>query len=820
MTVFLSFILAYTLTLCVSGQIFNNETNHELEAILSDLEHYWSYGRSPPVYPSPAGNGTGDWSSAYENARTLVSQMTNDEKTNLTYGFPETANGCVGNTGTVPRLGFPGLCFQDAGNGVRGLDMVNAYPSGLHVGASWNPRLSYQRGHYMGAEFKRKNINVALGPVVGPLGRIARGGRNWEGFSNDPYLSGKLVYETITGMQESVIASVKHLIGNEQETDRNPSVYLVNASVSSNIDDKTMHELYLWPFQDAVKAGVGSVMCSYNRVNNSYACQNSKILNGLLKTELGFQGFTVTDWHARHDGIASADSGLDCAMPNSATWENHTLSEAVRNGSLSQVQLDDMATRIVATWARFSPLDNPGAFVPKDLSEPHRIIEARDPAAAPTLLQGAIEGHVLVKNANNSLPLKKPKILSLFGYDGPAQTISSPTPAYSFLQSLGLSNTLSYPGGRSFPYEIAAALMGSFLTNITGPGAALNGTLIVGGGSGANTPAYIDAPLSAFQHQAKQDGTFLSWDLVSLDPGVNAASETCIVFVNEQSSEGWDRPSLADKDSDTLITNVAAKCSNTMVVIHNAGVRLVDAWVEHPNITAVIFAHVPGQDSGTALVDIMYGKQSPSGRLPYTVAKNAEDYGPLLDPVYPDNSSMYYTQSNFTEGVYIDYRHFIANGITPRFEFGYGLTYATFSYQNLTTELSRGSRISYQPPGSERYTASDPKPQGGLESLWDVIATVRCTITNIGGAEAAEVAQLYISIPGAGPDRVLRGFQKHSISPGGNQTVQFHLTRRDLSQWDVVMQQWVLVEGDYVVMVGKSVLDIQLTGYLTITHDA
>ncbi|GFF25680.1 probable beta-glucosidase M [Aspergillus udagawae] len=817
MALFLRLLSACGLALTVYSQTFNNETTGELQAVLMNLERHWSYGRSPPVYPSR--NGAGDWASVYEQARALVAQMTNDEKNNITYGFPSASNGCSGNSGAVPRLGFHGLCLQDAGNGVRGLDMVNAYASGLHVGAAWNTDLAYKRGQHMGAEFKRKSINVALGPVVGPLGRIARGGRNWEGFSNDPYLCGKLAYETIVGMQKSVIASVKHLVGNEQETDRNPSVYLANASVSSNIDDRTMHELYLWPFQDAVKAGVGSVMCSYNRVNNSYACQNSKVLNGLLKTELGFQGFALTDWHAQHTGIASANAGLDMAMPYSPYWESGNLSLAVANGSMSQSRLDDMATRIVATWYKFSRVNNPGAYVPGNLSQPHEIIEARDTASEPIIFQGAIEGHVLVKNVNSALPLKKPKILSLFGYDAPATTINSPTAAFSFQQGLGMGNTLSYIGGQPFSYEIMAALMGSFLANQTGPGIALNGTLITGGGSGSNTPAYIDAPFNAFQQQAKRDGTYLSWDFYSLNPGVNAASEACIVFVNEQSSEGWDRPSLADTYSDTLIANVAAKCNNTMVVIHNAGVRLVDTWIEHPNITSVIFAHLPGQDSGSALVEIMYGRQSPSGRLPYTVAKDPRDYGALLNPVYPDNSSMYYTQSNFTEGVYIDYRHFIANNIIPRFEFGYGLTYSTFDYHNLEVHISGHVQKSYFPPGSELYTATEPKPPGGLDSLWDIMATVSCTVTNTGKVDAAEVAQLYIRIPGTGPDRLLRGFRKQSIRPGKSRDFHFHLTRRDLSQWDVSAQQWVLREGTYELMVGKSVLDIQLVGNLTITYD-
>lgn len=164
----------------------------------------------------------------------------------------------------------------------------------------------------MGTEFHKKGVNVLLGPVVAPLGRVVEGGRNWEGFSNDPYLSGALVYETVEGIQSAGVGTctkvrfpqrlqssgsnlVQHFIGYEQETNRNPETVdgVEIASVSSNIDDKAMHELYLWPFQDAVHAGSVSVMCSYQRINNSYACQNSKTLNGLLKTELGFQGMSL-----------------------------------------------------------------------------------------------------------------------------------------------------------------------------------------------------------------------------------------------------------------------------------------------------------------------------------------------------------------------------------------------------------------------------------------------------------------------------------------------------------------------------------------------
>ncbi|KAB8227666.1 glycoside hydrolase superfamily [Aspergillus alliaceus] len=633
MAFFFRLLGADQLALIVYGQTFNNETTGELQTVLRNLERYWSYDRSPPVYPNSTGNGTDDWNIAYEQARTLVAQMTNNEKNNITYSFQSTSNGCSGNLEAVPRLGFPGL----------------------HVGVAWNPDLARKRGQYMGAEFKRKSIHIAVGPVMGPLARVARGGGNWEGFSSDHYLCGKLAYETIIGMQEFIIASVNHLVSNEQETDRNPSVYLVNISVSSNINNRTMHNLYLWPFQDTVKAGVGPVMCSYNRVNNSHACHNSKVLNGLLNTELGFQGYALTDWYAQHTGVASTNAGLDMSMPL-----------ADSNGSMAQLRLDDMATRIVATWYNFAKIDSPGANVP---------------------------GHVLVK-VKAALPLKKPKILSLSGYDATAALINSQTPAFAFQQGLG-------------------------------------GTLVTGDGSGSNTAAYIDALFNTFQCQAKLDGVYLSWDLFS-----------------------------RIRDSRKVGTG----------------------HIEYPNITAVIYAHVPGQDSVV---------------LPYTGAKDPGDYATLLNPVYLDNSSMYYAQSNLTEGGYINYRHYITNNLVPRYKFGYRLIYSTFDYRDLRVQVLDLAWKSYLPPGSEFYNTTEPKPPGGLDSLWDEVATVSFTVTNTGVVDAAEVAQL-----------VLRVFHKQTIRLGKSLDLHFHLTRRDLSQWGVVTQQWVLRQGIYKAMIGKTVLDI------------
>jgi beta-glucosidase len=265
--------------------------------------------------------------------------------------------------------------------------------------------------------------------------------------------------------------------------------------------------------------------------------------------------------------------------------------------------------------------------------------------------------------------------------------------------------------------------------------------------------------------------------------------------------------SSSDDYSDGLILNVANNCNNTIVIIHNAGPRLVDQWIEHPNITAVLFAHLPGQDSGRALVQLLYGQQSPSGKLPYTVAKNESDYN-TLSPDFPEGEFELFPQSNFSEGVYIDYRNFDAKNITPRYEFGFGLTYTTFSYSDLEIELLPGVPTSELPPTSAIV-------EGGIPTLWDVIAQVHATVSNTGSVTATEVAQLYVGIPG-GPVRQLRGFSKVGVPAGGSVTVEFDLLRRDLSAWDVEQQSWVLQQSNYSIFVGSSSRNLPLTGTLSI----
>ncbi|KAI7091513.1 putative beta-glucosidase [Hortaea werneckii] len=803
----------------------SNQAQAGLQAVLKYIfpEQYWSYGRSPPAYPTPVGGDDPAWQEAYAQASALVAELNYTQLASLTLGSSDT-RGCSGFID--PVAGFTGMCLQDNENGVRGTDQSSGFPSQLSIGASWNRSLALERAQFLGREFKALGANVLLGPVGGPLGRLARGGRNWEGFSNDPYLSGQLIAPTVTGIQESVIACVKHWLFNEQETNRNPFAfgflgYFGNQAVSSNVDDRTAHELYMWPFQDALAAGAGSVMCSYQRANNSYGCQNSKLMNGLLKTELGFQGFVAVlhistfiskrakDGSDRespgNDAIPANKAGLDMVMPSSSFLTPESLAEAVNNGSVSAERLTDQATRILATWYRFAELEGPGLNQHEGTDAQARDVES-------TLLQGAIEGHVLVKNTKGALPLdpSSTDTLNLFGYDAIGGLNTS---AEGFgLYDIGLANTQKYEDGRIFTFIDYYLQAGDILPDPhAGPQIALDGTILSGGGSGAVKVAWSISAYDALASRARTWNQTLHTQFVGQKLTVKAPDAPCIVMINAQSSEGWDRSGIRDEYSDTLVKNVASQCKNTIVVIHNAGVRLVDSWIENPNVTAVIFAHVPGQMNGEALATILYGDQSPSGRLPYTVAKTEADYGDLLSPSLPSAETPLYPQSTFDEGLFIDYKHFIAQDIIPRYPFGYGLTYSTFTYSNLSIRLAEGATTSPLPPAFQPSNLNTTSlPQGGNPALFAHLATISVQITNSGPVAAAEVAQLYIEVASSNLPLALRGFEKKLLAPGETGTFSFSLRRKDLSVWDVEQQEWVLSKGPHGLKVGKSVGEILL----------
>lgn len=546
-------------------------------------------------------------------------------------------------------------------------------------------------------------------------------------------------------------------------------------------------------------------MCSYNRVNNSYGCQNSAILNGLLKTELGFQGFVVSDWSALHAGAAAALAGLDMAMPGDAGLWGDKLTEAVKNGTVPEARITDMVIRTIAAYYQMGQdkdFPTPGVGMPADLAKPHKIVDARNLSFKSVLFDGAVEGHVLLKNKNNALPLKAPRLLSIFGYSAKAPDQNN---------IIGGSDSPWTYGVESFDFpEFKSGFAAGEVANHTA--IAINGTIISGGGSGAVSMSLISAPFDAIAQQAYEDNTALFWDFHNPTPDVDAASDACLVIVNAFASEGFDRPNLHDDYTDGLITHVADACTNTIVIFHNAGPRLVDAFVDHPNVTGLIFAHLPGQDSGRALTSILYGRSNPSGKLPYTLARNESHY-PSTSPSMPEGDFTLFPQSDFDEATLVDYRWFDKHNTTPRFEFGFGLSYTTFNYSNLVVTKQTQSLLSNNTLWLGGYPDGDVAP-GGQTGLWDVLLRVKVDITNTGGVGGAEVAQLYLGNPWADADKQLRGFEKVFLNASRTETVEFGLTRRDLSVWDVGAQKWRLDHGEpgYKVWIGGSSRDLTVEG--------
>ncbi|OAA60357.1 beta-glucosidase 1 precursor [Niveomyces insectorum RCEF 264] len=870
------------------------------------------YGQSPPWYPSPRGGEARTWAASYDKAAQMVRRMTLAEKVNVTTGTGWQMGRAVGTNGPAIHVGFPQLNLQDGPLGIRFADNATALPGGVTVGATWNPTLMYRHGQVHAAEARSKGLNALLGPCVGPLGRMPAGGRNWEGFGADPYLQGVAGAQTIRGIQsQGIMATIKHFVANEQEHFRQPHEWGLLHALSANIDDRTLHELYAWPFGDAVKAGVASIMCSYNMVNNSYSCGNSKLLNGVLKDELGFQGFVMSDWLAQRSGVSTALAGLDMTMPGDGLlWQNGKslwgpeLTRAVLNGSVPVERLNDMVTRIVAAWYQmgqddpaffgngttiddgpnFSSWTNdrmgvpfPGSPSPQDSVEVNKFVDVQGRHAV-VARQIATEGTVLLKNTDNFLPL---------GLDG----ISNAQRSGHLLKS---EHGSAAPRTDSPPQK--KTVVGVFGED-AGPGKGPNfckdrgcnqGTLGSGWGSGAVEFPYLLPPIHALQTTFDMTKVDLRQSLTNRLPRDSLAdSDVCIVFANADAGEGFlawggiggDRNDLIlQKGGDDLVASVAEGCGgghgDVVVVIHSVGPVVMERWIDHPNVKAVLYANLPGQESGNAFADVLFGYASPSGKLPYTIGRTLADYGAGAKVMYIPNGLV--PQQTFTEGLYVDYRYFDKKNITPRFEFGFGLSYTTFALGNLTVREVRpkqalptprpapaASPPEYDtaipdpkealfPPGLRRLekyiypyletvdgiesdkpypypdgydTVQPPSGAGGDEGgnpdLWETYVTVTVDVRNTGTRVGKEVVQLYVAYPegaedAAGVDfpvKVLRGFQKPSLGVGKADTVTFNLTRRDLSYWDVKRQNWVMVTGGaYRFLVGRSSRDLPLEG--------
>ena len=699
-----------------------------------------------------------------QRAQALLAVMTQADKIGLTQApaqYAAVAWAHYGVAGYIPSpdpsLCIPDLVLNDAGQGVGDfMTGTTAFPAPISQSASWDPAAQQGFGSALGAQAFSKGVNVQLAPGL-ETDRVALNGRNWEYMSEDPFLSGQTAAAVTRGIQsQSVIATIKHYIANSQETNRN--------SDSADVDQRTLHEIYLPQYSVAIKqGGAGAVMCSYNRINSVYACENPDTLTIALRNEIGFPGFVMSDWGGTHSTAASANAGLDLEM-GSGTYFGATLGTAVTNGQVTQATLDQMTLRKLRTMFAIGLFDNPVAQ--GQAAQSAAAATPTDTPAQNTLAgQIAAEGMVLLKNQGGILPLPSPtKRIAVIG--GPAVT---PDALYT------------YNGGGSghIPEAGWKANVIPPLTGMQTAAAANSDVVTFADGSG---PQFADAVAAA------------------------TAADVAVVFVYDSTSEGTDRPSLSlppegtfctlacvqgsGYNQDALVSAVAAANPNTVVVVESGGPVLMP-WLSQ--VKGLVEAWYPGQDEGDAIASVLFGATNPSGHLPETFPASAADLPTASTSQYPGVTVAGDTigpHSTYSEGLNVGYRWYDDMGITPLFPFGYGLSYTTFSYSH--------------------YALSGASTPGGDGS-------VSFDVTNTGRTAGQEVAQVYVGSPANNyvnePLHQLRAYQKTGVlAPGATQHITLPLDSTAVSYWDTASASWRSETGCHPVWVGGNSRDIELQG--------
>ncbi|MCF7749970.1 glycoside hydrolase family 3 C-terminal domain-containing protein [Bacillus subtilis subsp. subtilis] len=699
-------------------------------------------------YAAPAGGDT-PWMdtglNADARARLIVAKMTDDEKFQMLHSYfglgkdggplPEGAVGSAGFVPGVARLGIPAQQSADAGLGVtnpgglRKGDYATALPSGPSTASSWNPEVAFAGGATMGREAWQQRFNILLAGSVN-LQRDPRNGRNFEYAGEDPLLAGRLVGESIRGVQsQHVISTMKHFALNDMETSRNFH--------SAEIGEQDMRESDLLAFEIALDIGKpGSVMCSYNRINGTYGCEHDYLMNQVLKQEWKFPGFVMSDWGGVHSGSKAALAGLDQQSAgevfDKAVYFDAPLRLAVNGGVVPRARLDDMVARILR--AMFAN----GNF---DLPPQHQRID--DAAGFATAQRTVEEGSVLLRNANNVLPLgQEVKRIVIIGGHADKGVIGG-----------GGSSMVGWTarGTNAVPGVLPTTWPGPVIFHPSSPLEALR----------------AERPDARIDYVDGRD--------VAAAARAAAAADVAIVFATQWSAESVDLPHMKLPDNqDALIAGVAKANPKTVVVLETNGpVEL--PWLQQ--VPAVLQAWYPGIRGGEGIAALLTGKVNPSGRLPVTWPVDAsqlprpEVNGLGFNPKHKPDDTIDYR----IEGANVGYKWFAAKGLTPQFAFGHGLSYTQFSYDNLSA-TAMGQRL---------------------------VATV--DIRNTGKVAGADVAQLYLKMPDGSTTPIrLIGFQKVTLQPGESRRIRIEAEPKTLASFDTADKQWKIAEGRYELQLSRS----------------
>jgi beta-glucosidase len=518
----------------------------------------------------------------------------------------------------IPRLNVPRFILTNGPNGatngtVMPVPPATAMPCALALAATWDPAMASAYGRVLGNEARILGNELIEGPDMN-LARIPQGGRTFENLGEDPYLAGTMAVAEIRGIQsQGEIGEAKHFAGNEQEANRK--------NMNAVIDPRTLRELYLAPFEMSVKqGGVGAVMCAYPQVNGTASCENTELLQTILKGEWAFQGLVTSDFGAVHSTVPSAMNGLDCeALSNN--YYGAPLQSAVMAGMVPASVIDEHIVRRFCTTMGLGLWDTPPAATP--------ISSALQTSNGTLARQTAAAAIVLLKNSGGLLPLDATKLKNV-------------------------------------------ALIGPYAT------AAKTG----GGGSSAVVPLYTVTPQAGVQSVAGASVKVSALDGSNLTAAKAAAvaADVVLVMVGDSRAEGSDSDIALSGTQDALVAAMAAANPKTIVVI-KSGSAVLMPWASQ--VPAILEAWYPGEEDGDAVADVVFGAVNPSGKLPMTFPAALADLPANTPSQYPSKTGTALVQANYSEGLLMGYRSYDARNVAPLFPFGFGLSYTTFTYANL-----------------------------------------------------------------------------------------------------------------------------------------
>lgn len=723
-----------------------------------------------------------------ERVADLLARMSLEQKVRMVSGFgwsrdPDVAGlakvpGAAGNTYALDELGIPSIVLADGPAGLRiwptrkGDDTTyyaTAFPIETLLASTWDAELLEKVGAAVGNEVKEYGVDLLLAPGMN-IHRDPRGGRNFEYYSEDPYLSGTLAAAMVNGVESAGVgATLKHFVANNQETNR----YLIDTVVS----ERALREIYLRGFEIAVKqARPWAIMSAYNQVNGTPASKSSPLLTTVLRNEWGFDGVIMTDWFAgMDDTVAQMRAGNELLMPGMEAGTEQ-IRRAIAAGELEEAVLDRNVRRILEVVLR-SP-----AFAGYQYSDQPDL-----QAHAEIARTAAAEGVVLLKNDGRTLPLPaSSKRVAAFGNS-----------SYDFISG----GTGSGDVNEAYTVSLVQALEARDFV--------------------------VDAQLKNLyaahirQEKAKLPEKKFFWEFQPPPPEMPLAAslvarkaenaDVALLTIGRNSGEFQDRPLQGDfyltQTEHELIDNVSkafhARGKKVVLILNIGNVVETVSWRDR--VDAIVLPWQGGQEAGNALADVLTGSVNPSGKLPTTFPVKYDDVPSAANfpGVHTSDELVhileifeaYPSRVEYEEGIYVGYRYYDTFGVKPAYEFGYGLSYAGFEYG---------------PVSLSRNTFRD-----------SITATIR--LKNTGAAAGREIVQLYLGAPGAGatkPVKELKGFAKtRRLAPGESQVLKFSLQPRDLASFNEGRSAWLADAGTYTVSIGASSRDLRSKATFELQQD-